>query len=125
MNKQQKLGGYFRTQFITTKLYNLLLNSRDRQALIKGDFNDGRVPTHIKRQKTMKRIQEWERFEESCHMIAEMDDEQIVKISELQKERVRVRAGSMGALREVKVHKNSSNLRKAKSVSNSHQLSPQ
>ena len=72
----------------------------------------------------MKRIQEWERFEESCHMLKEMDDEQIVKISELQKER-RGRAGSMGALREVKVHKNSSNLRKAKSVSNSHQLSPQ
>ena len=57
-------------------------------------------------------------------MLKEMDDEQIVKISELQKER-RGRAGSMGALREVKVHKNSSNLRKAKSVSNSHQLSPQ
>ena len=68
--------------------------------MIKGDFNDGRVPTHIKRQKTMKRIQEWERFEESCLMIKEMDNEQIEKISELQKER-RVRAGSVGALRDV------------------------
>ena len=57
-------------------------------------------------------------------MLKEMDDEQIVKISELQKERSRGRAGSMGALREVKVNKNLSNLRKAKSVSNSHQLSP-
>ena len=56
-------------------------------------------------------------------MLKEMDDEQIVKISELQKER-RGRAGSLGALREVKVNKNLSNLRKAKSVSNSHQLSP-
>ena len=99
-------------------------NSRDRQALIKGDFNDGRVPTHIKRKKTMKRIQEWEKFEESCHMLKEMDDDTIVKISELQRER-RVRADSLGALKDVRVHKNSSNLRKAKSVSNSHQLSPQ
>ena len=68
--------------------------------MIKGDFNDGRMPTHLKRQKTMKRIQEWERFEESCHMIKEMDNDQIEKISELQKER-RVRTGSVGVLRKV------------------------
>ena len=68
--------------------------------MINGDFNDGRMPTHLKRQKTMKRIQEWERFEESCHMIKEMDNEQIEKISELQKER-RVRTGSVGVLRKV------------------------
>ena len=53
-------------------------------------------------------------------MMKEMDSEQIGKISELQKER---RGGSMGALKEVRVK--TSNLRKAKSVSYSHQLSPQ
>ena len=62
----------------------------------------------------MKRIQEWEKFEESCHMLKEMDDDTIVKISELQRER-RVRADSLGALKDVRVHKNSSNLRKVKS----------
>ena len=68
----------------------------------------------------MKRIQEWERFEESCNMLKEMDEDKITKISELQRER---RGGSTGALKEVKV-KETSNLRKAKSVSYSHQLSP-
>ena len=93
---------------------------RERQALIKGDLNDGSIPTHIKRKKTIKRIQEWERFEESCHMLKEMDEDKITKISELQRER---RGGSTGALKEVKV-KQTSNLRKAKSVSYSHELSP-
>ena len=93
---------------------------RERQAMIKGDFNDGRMPTHIKRKKTMKRIQEWEKFEESCHMIKEMDTDTIEKISELQRQR---RTGSVGTLREHSKAKSNS-LRKAKSVSYSHQLSP-
>ena len=53
-------------------------------------------------------------------MLKEMDEDKITKISELQRER---RGGSTGALKEVKV-KETSNLRKAKSVSYSHQLSP-
>ena len=93
---------------------------RERQALIKGDLHDGTVPTHIKRKKTIKRIHEWEKFEESCHMLKEMDEDKIMKISELQRER---RTGSTGTLKEVKV-KPTNNLRKAKSVSYSHQLSP-
>ena len=93
---------------------------RERQALIKGDLNDGTVPTHIKRKKTIKRIHEWEKFEESCHMLKEMDEDKIMKISELQRER---RPGSTGTLKEVKV-KPPNNPRKAKSVSYSHQLSP-
>ena len=90
--------------------------------MIKGDFNDGRVPTHIKRKKTIKRIQEWEKFEESCLMMKEMDDDQIVKISELQRQR-RSRSGSVGHLREVKVKSNSLK-REGMSASCPHQLSP-
>lgn len=90
--------------------------------MIKGDFNDGRVPTHIKRQKTIKRIQEWEKFEESCHMIKQMDEDQIIKISEMQQAR---RHGSVSACAIRETVKVKSNLRKAKSVSYSHQLSPE
>ena len=53
-------------------------------------------------------------------MLKEMDEDKIMKISELQRER---RTGSTGTLKEVKV-KPTNNLRKAKSVSYSHQLSP-
>ena len=54
-------------------------------------------------------------------MIKQMDEDQIIKISELQRERSK-RTGSVSIVRE---NKEKSNLRKAKSVSYSHQLSPQ
>ena len=88
--------------------------------MIKGDFNDGRMPTHMKRKKTVKRIREWEKFEQSCDMIKEMDTDTIEKISELQRQR---RAGSVGTMLDSAKGKSNS-LRKAKSVSYSHQLSP-
>ena len=81
--------------------------------MIKGDFNDGRVPTHIKRQKTIKRIQEWEKFEESCHMIKQMDEDQIIKISEMQQAR---RHGSVSACAIRETVKVKSNLRKCISM---------
>ena len=62
---------------------------REKQALAKGEFSDdeGNIPSHIKRKKTIKRIHEWERFEKNCQLLKELDEEKLSKISKLQKER--------------------------------------
>ena len=62
---------------------------REKAAEAKGEYteDDGRIPTHLKKRKMMERISEWEKFEENCRLLREFDDETILKISELHKER--------------------------------------
>ena len=93
---------------------------REKQAQAKGEFSDdeGNIPSHIKKKKTIKRIQEWERFEKNCQLLKELDDEKLSEISKLHKEK---RTRSMGNVNE-EVNDRRSNLRKAKSVEQ--QLSP-
>ena len=90
--------------------------------MAKGEFTEGDIPAHIKRKKVIKRIHEWERFETNCQILRELDDEQISKISDMQKQRRTVSVGNLN--KEFKAKSCSSNMRKAKSVSYSHQLSP-
>ena len=97
-----------------------MYNCREKQAHAKGEFSDdeGSIPSHIKKKKTIKRIQEWERFERNCQLLKELDDEKLSEISKLHKEK---RTRSMGNV-NLGVHERRSNLRKAKSVEQ--QLSP-
>ena len=97
-------------------------NFREKQAQDKGEFSDdeGNIPSHIKKKKTIKRIKEWERFEKNCRLMKELDNEKLSEISKLHKEK---RTRSMGNV-NLDVKQRRSNLRKAKSVGYQHQLSP-
>lgn len=104
------------------------IHSRESQSRAKGEFSEleGEVPLDIRRKKTMKRIQEWERFEANCYMLKEMEREKGVKVTELSEfKSLSTRRGSVGPeelrrVREVAV------LRKAKSMGykSSEPLSP-
>lgn len=103
--------------FATGKMF---AEHEEKQAMAKGEFSNGDIPSHIKRKKTIKRIQEWEKFETNCQILRELDDDKICKISDMQKQKRTISVGNLN-----KEFKNKrSNLRKAKSVSYSHQLSP-
>ena len=97
-------------------------NFREKQALAKGEFANGDIPAHIKRKKRIKRIHEWERFENNCQILRELDDDKICKISDMQRQRRTISVGNLN--KEFRTKEQRSNLRKAKSVSYSHQLSP-
>ena len=88
--------------------------------MAKGEYyDDSHIPSHVKKKKIIKRIHEWERFEANCQVLRELDKEKVSKISEMQKQR-RNSVGNIVKERK----KKPSNLRKAKSVSYPHQLSP-
>ena len=91
--------------------------------MAKGEFSDdeGNIPAHIKRRKTIQRIQEWERFEKNCQLLKELDDEKLSEISKLHKEK---RTRSMVNVNQG-VKEKRANLRKAKSVGYQNQLSPE
>jgi hypothetical protein len=98
------------------------------QSKAKGEFSEfeGEVPLDIRRKKTMKRIQEWERFEANCYMLKELEREKGVKVTELGEfqslqRRSSVGVGELARVREVSL------LRKAKSMGyhSRDQLSPQ
>ena len=88
--------------------------------MAKGKYSedDGAIPYHIKKKQMIQRIHEWEKFETNCRILRELDDEKVLQISELQKQK---RTISLGNLNKDFKYKES-NLRKAKSES--HQLSP-
>ena len=88
--------------------------------MAKGEYSDddGAIPYHIKKKKIIQRIHEWEKFETNCQILRELDDEKVLQISELQKQKRTISLGNLN-----KDFKNKeSKLRKAKSES--HQLSP-
>ena len=88
--------------------------------MAKGEYyDDAHIPSNVKKKQIIKRIHEWERFEANCKVLRELDKEKVSKISEMQKQR-RNSVGNIVKERK----KKPSNLRKAKSVSYPHQLSP-
>ena len=58
--------------------------SRENKALAMGHDNNASAQT--KKKKTLKRIYEWQRFEANCQIVKDLDDEQIIRISEIHKE---------------------------------------
>ena len=58
--------------------------SRENKALAMGHDNNASAQT--KKKKTLRRIYEWQRFEANCQVVKDLDDEQIIRISEIHKE---------------------------------------
>jgi len=71
--------------FATGKMF---AEHEEKQALAKGKFpdDDSGVSAKTKKKKTLRRIHEWQRFEANCQLVKDFDEEQITKISEMQKE---------------------------------------
>ena len=91
--------------------------------MAKGEYSDmdGNIPLDIKKKKTLKRIQEWEKFEANCQMLKEMNDEKQKVLEDFQKRRRR----SLGnGSRDQLARKKRAKLRKYKSVGYPDQLSP-
>ena len=58
--------------------------------MAKGEYyDDAHIPSHVKKKEIIQRIHEWERFEANCQIIRELDNEKVLRISELQKKRRR------------------------------------
>ena len=55
---------------INTKLNNFVCFS-EKQAIAKGEYipAGGKLSSDLKKKKTLRRIQEWERFEANCRML--------------------------------------------------------
>ena len=58
--------------------------SRENKALAMGHDNNASAQT--KKKKTLRRIYEWQRFEANCQVVRDLDDDQIIRISEIHKE---------------------------------------
>ena len=60
---------------------------REKQAIARGKLGeDSAGSAQAKKKKLMKRIHEWQRFEENCNLIKDFDEEKILRLSELKKE---------------------------------------
>ena len=60
---------------------------REKQAIARGKLGeDSAGSAQAKKKKLMKRINEWQRFEENCQLIKDFDEEKILRLSELKKE---------------------------------------
>ena len=88
--------------------------------MAKGEYyDDAHMPSHIKKKEIIQRIHEWERFEANCQVIRDLDDEKVLRIFELQKQR---RRSLENSAKERKTRQSS--VRKAKSLSCPNQMSP-
>ena len=57
---------------------------REKQAIARGKLGeDSAGSAQAKKKKLMKRINEWQRFEENCHLIKDFDEEKILRLSEV------------------------------------------
>ena len=67
--------------------------------MAKGEYyDDAHIPSHLKKKEIIQRIHEWERFEANCQIIRELDNEKVLRISELQKKRRRSLENSTNGL---------------------------
>jgi hypothetical protein len=81
--------------------------------MAKGEYyDDAHIPYHVKRKEIIQRIHEWERFEANCQVVRELDNDKVLRISELQKKR---RSSLENCLKGRMTRQSS--LRKAKSLS--------
>ena len=62
--------------------------SREKQAQARGKYggDDNSVTAQVKKKKALRRIHEWQRFEANCRVVRELDDDQIIRISEMHRE---------------------------------------
>ena len=68
-------------------LVKIVTYLREKQAIARGKLGeDSAGSAQAKKKKLMKRIHEWQRFEENCNLIKDFDEEKILRLSELQKE---------------------------------------
>ena len=91
--------------------------------MAKGEFSDmdGNIPFDIKKRQTLKRIEEWEKFEANCQMLKEKNDEKQKVLKDFQQRRRKsLGHGSRDQLARQKRRK----MRKYKSVGYPDQLSP-
>ena len=105
----------------STKLNDMYI--REKEAMAKGEYsdNDGNMPLDIKKKRTLKRIHEWEKFEENCQMLKEKNVEKKKVLEEFQQ----IRRNSLGhGSRDQLARKKKRQMRKYKSVGYPHQLSP-
>ena len=105
----------------------LLLFFREKEAIAKGEFifEDGKVPSDVKKKEILKRIHEWERFEANCQMLIDLEKEKKKLMEQLRRNRRRKSLGnsSKEQLDDTRGSKES-RMRKAKSVGYPDQLSP-
>ena len=87
--------------------------------MAKGEYyDDAHIPSHVKKKEIIQRIHEWERFEANCQVLRELDNDKVLKISELQKKR---RSSIENCLNGRKTRQSS--LREAKNLSCPNQTS--
>ena len=88
--------------------------------MAKGEYyDDAHIPSHVKKKEIIQRIHEWERFEANCQVLRELDNEKVLRVSELQKKR---RSSVENSEKEGNIRK--CRLRKAKSLSCPNPMSP-
>ena len=58
---------------------------RENKALAMGG-HENQASAQTKKKKTLRRIYEWQRFEANCQVVRDLDDDQIIRISEIHKE---------------------------------------
>ena len=98
------------------------LYCREKEAILKGAYSEEEVqmPSKIKKMKTLKRIQEYEKFEVNCQMIKELEKGQRTSVSR----DVLDRRNTIMVHKAKKTEERRANLRRAKSIANPN-LSPE
>ena len=96
---------------------------REKEAILKGEYSEeeGQMPAKIKKMKTLKRIQEYEKFEVNCQMIKELEKGQSTSVSR----DVLYRRNTIMVNEAKKTEERRANLRRAKSIANPKNLSPE
>ena len=96
---------------------------REKEAILKGEYSEeeGQMPAKIKKMKTLKRIQEYEKFEVNCQMIKELEKGQRASVSR----DVLYRRNTIMVDEAKKTEERQAILRRAKSIANPKNLSPE
>ena len=102
---------------------------REKEAMAKGEFvyEDGKIPSDVKKKEILKRIHEWERFEANCQMLKDLEKEKKKLMEQLKKSKRRKSLGNSS--REhlenaAEGRSRATRMRKAKSVGYPDHLSP-
>ena len=115
------------SQLKTSFSVSLIFISREKEAIAKGEFifEDGKVPSDVKKKEILKRIHEWERFEANCQMLKDLEKEKKKLVEQLKKNKRRKSLGNSSREHLEKAPgSRETRMRKAKSVGYPDQLSP-
>ena len=96
---------------------------REKEAILKGEYTDeeGQMPAKIKKMKTLKRIEEYEKFEANCQMMKELEKEKRVSMSR----DVMQRRNTIMVEGEKRTEERKVKLRRANSIPSPLELSPE